>query len=169
MDKQSMAKIAEVLREASRQLREKTAENEQLRAKLAARDRRDAATKVAQAMHAKGLTDEPMERVIDTLEKKAAEGSLGEIERAVDMVGENMWNKIASPSSDESRVQGMSDFESLILSLRASRKNKERNDHGHPERELRAPVGHPVGPPTRLPAGRSHPSQVDEQLPAARR
>jgi hypothetical protein len=79
--------------------------------------RRDEAEKVAHAMQEKGIsTDVPYEALVDQLEKAASTGQLEKIAEAVDLVGPNMGQKIASLSNDEGRAQGgPTDFERFLL------------------------------------------------------
>lgn len=118
MLKISNAKIAEVLSEAASQLRTITAERDALSAKLAHIERRSEATKVAQAMQDKGLTSEPIDHLVENLEKMAADGKLQNLADAVDLVGPDMWSKVAQTTNDIPRGlsmgSGMNDLERYL-------------------------------------------------------
>jgi len=119
MEKLNQAKVAGLAKEAAVQLRAVTAERDELREKVARLELRQDCEKIASEMQRKGLSDEPTESLIETLEKKAHAGQLENVRAAVDMVGPDMWNKLASPSSDEGKNHGgdVSGFESVIMSL----------------------------------------------------
>lgn len=85
--------------------------------KLASYERRSQAEKVASAMHKKGIeSDVSFDSLVDRMEKAAERGELGEIERAVDMVGPDMGTKLGSLSNDEHRGSlGGSDLERFVV------------------------------------------------------
>lgn len=91
MDKQSSAKIAQVLRDTSETLLSVTAERDVLATKCAAYERREQATKVASKLHDKGCRLETeLPELVDELEKAAAAGQLDAIAQAAEMIGPNM-------------------------------------------------------------------------------
>lgn len=119
MEKLSMEKVSGLAKEAATQLRLVTAERDDLREKLARLERRQECEKIASIMHAKGVSSESMESLVETLEKKAEAGQLESVKTALDMVGPDMWSKLASQSSDEDKNHSgdKSGFESVIMSL----------------------------------------------------
>ena len=82
-----------------------------------ARMQKDEAEKVAHAMHEKGISvDVPFRDLVEQLEKAAESGKLEKIAEAVDLVGPNMGQKIASLTNDEGHAQGGSSaFEQFLL------------------------------------------------------
>lgn len=91
MDKESSIKVARVLRDAQTALLTMAAERDKLAEENEQLKRRESCAKLASDMHSKGLeTDRSVEELVTHLEKQAAAGHLGEITRAVDMVGPNM-------------------------------------------------------------------------------
>lgn len=78
---------------------------------------RDEAEKVATAMHDKGIqADVPYKDLVDQLEKAAQGGRLEKIAEAVDLVGPNMGQKIASLTGDEgTNPVSSTEFERFIL------------------------------------------------------
>lgn len=114
MEKISHEKVAALLTEASAALRAVTAERDTLATKLAQIERRSEAEKVAHAMQDKGLSSEPFDALVETLEKKAERGELGEIKTAVSMVGPDMGRKLASLTNDDKAYGAGSDLESYI-------------------------------------------------------
>jgi len=107
----------EVLAAVPGVLQQLCGERDEALAKVAMMERRQAAEKVASAMHDKGIeADIPLDTLIDRMEKAAERGELGEIERAVDMVGPDMGTKIASLANDDHRISGGgSDLERFIV------------------------------------------------------
>ncbi len=101
MDKISTAQLAEVMSAVGPTLRKLAAERDEALLKLAARDRRIEAEKVATAMIQKGLTNEPFDRVSDQLEKAAEQGELDTIRGAVELSGPDMGEKVARMVNDE--------------------------------------------------------------------
>lgn len=115
MQKISNAKVAELLSDAAAILRQVTMERDDAQTKLAAMAQRREVEKVAAAMKDKGITGEPTEHLIESLEKAAEEGRLDRIRDAVDLVGPDMWSKFATPTDDRPQAGGMSDFEQYLL------------------------------------------------------
>ena len=114
MDKESTIKTARVLHDAQVALRSMAAERDEYKTKCAAYERRAEATKVAAAMHDKGLnTDIDLPDLVDDMEKEAAAGRLPEIARAVDMVGPNM--SFGKPNHDGESVGGSDAFSSFLM------------------------------------------------------
>lgn len=73
------------------------AERDEAKAKLAAYDRRDTVEKIANAMIEKGLDrGVSREELVSGLEALAEQGKLAEVQHAVDLVGPDMGQKIAS-------------------------------------------------------------------------
>lgn len=103
MDKHAQAKIADVLEESARALRETAAERDALQEKVAAYETRDRVTKVAAEMHRKGIeTDTPLAELHEKLAELARTGKLAAREEAVALVAPNM--KLASLSTLPSRA-----------------------------------------------------------------
>jgi hypothetical protein len=101
MDKISNAQIAGVLQDAATILRTQQSHIHDLEEKLAARDQRDRAEKIASEMHRKGLElDVTVDELAARLEK-AGEDKLATIETAVDMVGPDMGSKIAQVNNHD--------------------------------------------------------------------
>ncbi len=118
MEKLSQQEI-DVLKEVPATLNKLAAERDFYKDKAAAYERRDEAVKVAQAMHEKGInTDVEFSDLVGRLEKQAEAGKLDEISRAVEMVGPDMGQKIASlsePGSPGSGGGSVSDLERYVL------------------------------------------------------
>jgi hypothetical protein len=119
MEKISSEQVVELLTDASSTIRTQAEKIASLEEKVAANELRERTTKVASAMHGKGLRlDTPREELQGELEKEAAAGRLGEIERAVEMVGPDM-GKFARVNNNETNDQGSassgSAFEQFIL------------------------------------------------------
>ena len=105
MNKLSSDQLQQVLDAVPGTLRSLAAERDYWRKEAQARMLREDAEKVAHAMHEKGInSDVPINSLIETLEKAAAQGKLEKIADAVDMVGPDMGLKIASLTNDESSV-----------------------------------------------------------------
>jgi hypothetical protein len=116
MNKISNEQISQVLHEAPGMIRSLVAENSMLRTKVASMERHDAAEKLAEAMHAKGLDlDKTAEELTERLEKAAAQGKLDTIREAVDMVGPDMSEKIGSIANNDVQVAMGSDFERFLV------------------------------------------------------
>lgn len=117
--KLSSDQIQHVLEAVPGTLRSLAGERDYWKKEAQSRMLRDDATKVAHAMHEKGInTDTNIDALVSQLEKAAQAGKLDQIADAVEMVGPNMVNKIASLTGDEStRASGGSgvDFERFIL------------------------------------------------------
>jgi hypothetical protein len=119
MDKISHAQIAEVLTDASAALRAQGAYIGELEEKLASKDRRDRVEKLASEMHRKGLElDTSVDDLATRLEKAAEAGKLDAVEQAVDLVGPDMGQKLASLTNDAesgSSPATSSDLERFIV------------------------------------------------------
>jgi hypothetical protein len=116
VEKLSSEEIQGVFGEVPGVIRSLVEENEALQAKVASYERRDAAEKVAHQMIEKGLNnDKPFSVLVDELSKEAEAGRLPEIERAVDMVGPDMGQKIARVSGDDRTSTGSTAFERYIV------------------------------------------------------
>lgn len=114
MDKQSSIKVAQVIHDAQVALLSVTSERDKLAAKCAAYERRAEATKVASLLHDKGIDrDVAFPELVESLEKEAEAGHLGEIERAANMVGPNM--SFGSTHNDEAVGQGTDAFTSFLV------------------------------------------------------
>lgn len=99
--KMSSAQLQEVLGVVPGTLRSLANERDFWRKEAQSRMLHEDAEKVARAMHEKGINAEtPLEDLIGSLEKAAAAGHLVKIAEAVDMVGPNMEQKIASLTGD---------------------------------------------------------------------
>lgn len=116
MDKVSQEQVQEVLGEVPGVIRGLVEENQTLSSKLASYERRDRCTKLAGEMHRKGIDlDVPVDTLADRLEKAAEEGTIGEWEKAVSLVGPDMGTKMASVANDDPRSPvGSSDLERYI-------------------------------------------------------
>jgi hypothetical protein len=116
VEKLSSEQVQEIFGEVPGVIRSLVEENEALQAKVASFERQAASEKVAHKMIEKGLNnDKPFEVLVDELSKEAEAGRLGEIERAVDMVGPDMGQKIARVSGDGQSSAGSTDFERFIV------------------------------------------------------
>jgi len=120
MDKTSASQFAEVMSDAATTLRSQQEVIHELQSKLAARETRDRAEKLAHNMHNKGIDlDTSVEVLADRLEKLAetTPEKPDAIEQGVDLVGPDMGMKVASLTSDslEGIAQGTTDFERFIL------------------------------------------------------
>jgi hypothetical protein len=117
MEKISHEKVAEVLNDAATALRAVTAERDGLQLKLASIERHQEAEKLAHEMTAKGLgNNEPFEQLVTNLEKMAESGKLGELKRAVGLVGPDMGRKLASLTNDDQAHVGGTDLVAYITS-----------------------------------------------------
>lgn len=115
MNKEAADKMAQVLRDAQGALVTMARERDKLASKCAAFERREEAIKVAAAMHEKGIrADEEFADLVEDLEKQASEGRLGEIARAVDMVGPDM-SFGRTTNHDEVAGVGASAFEGFLM------------------------------------------------------
>lgn len=116
MNKISNEQISQVLHEAPGMIRALVSENDGLRTKLANMERRDAAEKLAEAMHAKGLElDKTAEELVENLEKAAQQGKFETIRAAVDMVGPDMGEKIGSVGNNDAGAATGSDLERYLV------------------------------------------------------
>lgn len=105
MKKLSSEQLEQVLEAVPGTLHSLASERDYWRKEAQSRMVREDAEKVAFAMHEKGInTDVPINSLIETLEKAAAQGKLASIADAVDMVGPDMGQKIASLTGDDSTV-----------------------------------------------------------------
>ena len=116
MNKISNAQVVELLSDAASTMRAQQAHIQELETKVANSELRDRAEKIAHQMHAKGLeTDTSVDALATRLEKAAA-SDLTAIERAVEIVGPDMGQKIAQLAQDESvPIPGTSDLERFIV------------------------------------------------------
>lgn len=119
MHKLSSDQLQQVLDAVPGTLRKLAAERDYWRTEAQTRMVHEDAEKVAHAMHEKGINvDVPINDLIETLEKAAAQGKLEKIADAVDMVGPDMGQKIASLTGDESTAaseQTNSGFERYLM------------------------------------------------------
>ena len=96
------SKMQQVLGYVPDTLRKLAEERDFWKKEAQVRIRRDEAIKVAKAMHDKGIEQHvPFDTLVDRMEKAAERGELQDIERAVDLVGPDMGQKIAQLTSDE--------------------------------------------------------------------
>lgn len=116
-EKLSSAQVQEVLGSVPGVIRGLVEERNFWRKEAQVRMRQDEAEKVATAMHDKGIsTDVSYDDLVNQLEKAAETGKLEKIAEAVDLVGPNMGQKIASLTDDTGRSQGGStEFERFIM------------------------------------------------------
>ena|ERR1019366_3673238 len=114
MEKISHEKISEVLAASAAALRSITAERDAYAVKIAAYERHQEAEKVATEMHAKGISNEPIEQLIVNLEKMAEEGKLGSLRDAVNLVGPDMGQKFAQLTSDDKTYGGTNELERYL-------------------------------------------------------
>ncbi len=116
MKKLSAEQVQQVLGHVPGTLRKLAAERDFWKKEAQARIQKDECEKVAQMMHDKGISDAPIEQLVEQLEKAASAGRLEKIAEAVELVGPNMGQKIASLTNDEGHAQGgSSSFEQFIL------------------------------------------------------
>ncbi len=115
--KLSGAQVAEVMNDAATTLRAQSAYIGELETKLAAREKRDRVEKLAGEMHRKGVElDVSASDLADRLEKAAAD-DLKATERAVDLIGPDMGQKLASLTNDDGSgaSSAASDLERYIV------------------------------------------------------
>lgn len=118
MEKISNEQVVELLSDASSTIRKQASRIVSLEEKLAAKELHERAEKVASAMHGKGLRiDTARDTLTEELEKEAAAGRLGEIERAVELVGPDMgkFARVNSDHTDQGNGSSGSSFEQFIL------------------------------------------------------
>lgn len=117
MKKLSAEQVQSVLSQVPGTLRKLAAERDFWKKEAESRMQRDEAEKVAHAMHEKGISvDVPINELVEQLEKAAQSGRLEKIAEAVDLVGPNMGQKIASLTNDENHTSGgSSEFERFLL------------------------------------------------------
>ncbi len=113
MNKLSSDQLQQVLESVPGTIRSLASERDYWRKEAQSRMTREAAEKVAHAMHEKGINvDVSIGSLVETLEKAAAQGKLEKIADAVDMVGPDMGQKIATLTGDDSTASsGMSSNE----------------------------------------------------------
>jgi hypothetical protein len=117
MEKLSNEQVAELLSDASQTIREQNTELQALREKVAGMELKERAEKIASSLHEKGSRlDTPREELVAELEKEAAAGHLDAIEKAVELIGPDMWKhaRAGNPNSDAGGGTG-SPFETYIL------------------------------------------------------
>jgi hypothetical protein len=101
MNKLSSTKVAKVLRDAQTSLLLLTQERDKLAADLSELQQTVECDKLARQMHSRGVhLDVTLEDLASSLRKEAQAGKLGEITRAVDMMGPNF------PFASQSDVPG---------------------------------------------------------------
>jgi hypothetical protein len=118
MEKISNEQIQEVLAAVPGALRKMAEERDFWKQEAQQHMRRDDAEKVAHAMHSKGINaDTDFSELVVQLEKAAEQGKLSNIADAVDMVGPDMGQKIASLAGENgpSVTGGSSDLVRFIL------------------------------------------------------
>lgn len=119
MNKLSSEQLQQVLEVIPGTLRSLAGERDYWRKEAQSRMHHEDAEKVARAMHDKGINaDTPIDNLIENLEKAAYAGNLEKIAEAVDMVGPDMGQKIASLTGDASTVASTgssTDFERYIV------------------------------------------------------
>ena len=120
MEKISAKKLASVVLSAASTIRKLAAERDSWRKVAEERMTHDEAVKVAAAMEERGLVGSiSRDELISSLEKAASEGRLDVIKEAVELVGPNMDEKIASMrelNGGSRYTHSRSAFESFILS-----------------------------------------------------
>lgn len=122
MEKIAQEHFSQLLKDAAEALRTVTAQRDDALGKVAAMETHQDATKLAHTMQSKGLTgDLSIAQVTANLEKMASEGKLDTVKAAVDLVGPNMGDKLASLNSNDSSddrpaAAGMSLLEQFIIS-----------------------------------------------------
>lgn len=120
MEKLSNEQVAELLTDASTTIRELGSENQVLRDKVAGMELKERAEKIASSLHDKGSRlDTPREVLVEELEKEAAAGRLDAIEKAVELIGPDMWKHARAannPNINNDSGGGVgSSFETYIL------------------------------------------------------
>ena len=117
MQKISSEQVQEVLSAVPAALNKLASERDYWKNEAISRMRRDDAEKVASAMHEKGINaDTDFSALVQQLEKAAEQGKLPQIAEAVDMVGPDMGQKIASLAG-EGGSAGMQDGSDLVRFL----------------------------------------------------
>jgi hypothetical protein len=117
LEKVGQDKVAEALKEAAQVLRTVVEERDTALSKLAQIELRGRCEKLASNMQSKGVSSEPFDYVVSNLEKMAAQGKLDEMERAVNLVGPDMGQKLghaAHLNSDQAQG-GSSLLETFLL------------------------------------------------------
>jgi hypothetical protein len=119
MEKLSSNQLQQVLGSVPSTLRKLAAERDYWKKEAQTHMTRDAAEKVAHAMHDKGIdTDVPFATLVESLEKAAAQGKLEKIADAVEMIGPDMGQKIAHLTGDDSTASSgavSNDFERFLM------------------------------------------------------
>lgn len=97
MQKESQVKLANLLEQTGELLVQAVGERDAALAKVAAYELRERTTKLAASMHEKGIeVDVPAAKLAEHLAELAQTGKLAEYERAVELVGPDMGQKIGS-------------------------------------------------------------------------
>lgn len=119
MNKMSSDQLQQVLDAVPGTIRALASERDYWKKEAQFRMTHEAAEKVAHAMHEKGINTEiPINDLIETLEKAAAQGKLEKIADAVEMVGPDMGQKIAHLTGDDSTASSgavSNDFERFLM------------------------------------------------------
>lgn len=115
--KLSHGQVAEVMRDAATTLRSQQAYIGELETKLAAQERKDRVEKLAGEMHRKGLELDVSTTDLAARLDKMAEKNLEATELAVDLVGPDMGQKLASLTNDDGpgATSAASDLERYIV------------------------------------------------------
>jgi len=122
MEKIAQEHFSQLLKDAATALRTVAAERDEALNKVAAMELHQDAAKLAHTMQSKGLTgDLSIDQITANLEKMAAEGKLDTVKAAVELVGPDMGDKLASLQSsdltdDRPSASGTSLLEQFIIS-----------------------------------------------------
>lgn len=102
MEKVSQEDVLKFAAEAPAMIRTLVSERDEAREKLAAIEQRQLVEKIAGQMHEKGINQHiPLSDLADQLENWASQGKLAEVQRAVDLVGPDMGQKIAQVGNND--------------------------------------------------------------------
>ncbi len=102
MEKVSQEDVLKLAAEAPAIIRKLASERDEAVTKLAAMEQRKAVEKLASQMHEKGINSHvPLDDLATQLEGWAAQGKLAEVQRAVEFVGPDMGQKIATVTHDD--------------------------------------------------------------------
>lgn len=115
--KVSSAQLSELLKEGADTLRKTGAERDFYKEKCAQMELHDRCEKLARAMHSKGVNiDHTIEELTDWHVKQASAGevNLEVVEKAVELQGPDMAQKIGHLVSDGPTGGGMSQFEQYL-------------------------------------------------------
>ncbi len=116
MKKLSAEQMQQVFGQVPGTLRKLAAERDFWKKEAQGRIQTDECEKVARQMLDKGISDAPLNELVEQLEKAAASGRLEKIAEAVELVGPNMGQKIASLTNDDGQVSGASsEFERFLM------------------------------------------------------